>query len=72
MTSDNFKVELEALLQSLEKTVRANRMEALKRWGQADCETCGKPLETLFNQDGKHPIRICMPCELKAQANAEA
>jgi hypothetical protein len=54
---------LETYKQALDKMVRKNKLETLKRWGQADCERCGRPLETLFDSHGKNPIRICVPCE---------
>ena len=42
------------------------KLARLKRWGQPNCEHCGEPLETVFNQDGKNPIRMCGRCEWEA------
>jgi hypothetical protein len=59
------------LLANMEKHVRAQRLATLKRWGQATCEYCSEPLETLFDRNGKNPIRVCGRCEMENQ-NAEA
>ena len=55
--------DLDELREGLEKVVRAHRLTTLKGWGQATCEHCGGPLETLFDPDGRDPIRVCIPCE---------
>jgi hypothetical protein len=58
--------DLQRLTKSLEKLVKKNKMETLKRWGQEKCEYCGNQLETLFNEEGKNPIRVCIECERKS------
>jgi hypothetical protein len=34
--------------------------------GPADerCPRCGEPIETLFNSDGRNPMRCCWRCEI--------
>ncbi len=56
---------------NFEKISRQHRLETLKRWGQEKCERCGSQLETVFDQNGKNPIRICWPCEIKDRDEEE-
>ena len=58
--------DLKAFVDASEKVVRDFKLQTLKRWGQEKCEHCGGPLVTLFNEEGKNPIRICWPCEQAA------
>jgi hypothetical protein len=60
---DTEKAAMDAWMKGADKTIRDFKMRTLKRWGQKDCERCGGPLETLFDSNGKNPIRICIPCE---------
>lgn len=60
--------DIEAFRRGLEKSVKASRLETLKRWAQANCEHCGRPLENIFDRDGKPMFRVCVPCEREAIA----
>ena len=33
------------------------------------CPKCGGMLETLFNQDGRNPLRCCWQCEVETSKN---
>jgi hypothetical protein len=62
---------MDNLIESLAKLEREAKLATLKRWGQEACTRCGEPLETLFDQNGKNPIRVCGRCETENR-NAEA
>jgi hypothetical protein len=64
--------DMERLMGNIEKHVRAQKLATLKRWGLATCEHCGEPLETLFDRNGKNPIRVCGRCETEDRDHAEA
>jgi hypothetical protein len=57
--------EIAKLVKNLEPIVRQARKETLKRWGQEKCERCEGLLETVFDDEGRNPIRICWSCEVK-------
>lgn len=53
-------------LKNIEVILREERLRTLKRWALEKCEACGEPLVTLFNSEGRDPIRICIKCENEA------
>jgi hypothetical protein len=60
---DKDKAALDDWMKATDRTIRDFKLRTLKRWGQANCEYCNRPLETLFDSNGKNPIRICITCE---------
>ena len=56
---------LDEYIKNSERIVREAKLKTLKRWALEKCE-CGEPLVTLFNNEGRNPIRICIKCENKA------
>jgi DNA repair exonuclease SbcCD ATPase subunit len=57
-------------LEAIQKMVRE---APPKHLGLADekCPVCGGPIETLFNQDGRNPLRCCWRCELEQVHDAD-
>ena len=64
-------IDLDTWIVNATLAVRAHKLATLRRWSQQDCERCGGPLETLFDSEGRNPIRICMPCRHKEDDLAE-
>lgn len=54
---------LDKYIKNSERIVREAKLKTLKRWSQEKCEACGEPLVTLFNDEGRDPIRVCIKCE---------
>lgn len=55
-------INMDELNSNFKKIVQESKLRTLKRWGQEKCE-CGEPLVTMFNHEGRNPIRICIKCE---------
>jgi hypothetical protein len=66
---DEYKtaLQMQKLKKGLDQVGRHLRIDRMKRWAQQQCERCGEPLETAFDEHGRNPIRICWRCEMKDQ-----